>query len=232
MTLPPLQQAALKQLVGSAAADLLQPGMRVGLGTGSTSAYFIAALIERVHSGLVLAVLPSSTASERMAIAGRLPLLDPSETQWLDLYVDGADAVDPEGRLIKGGGGALMREKITAGMSKRFIVIVDASKHVPSLAGHRLPVEILPFGAAATLRHLRQHNCDPQLRCTKPHHPYLTDNGNWICDVILPDGGKNADFFSQSLMEIPGVLGTGLFTGLAQEIWTGRPDGEVERHVL
>jgi ribose 5-phosphate isomerase A len=232
MSLPPLQQAALKQLVGSAAADLLRPGMRVGLGTGSTTAYFIAALIERVHAGLVLAVLPSSHASERMALAGRLPLLDPIETQHLDLYVDGADAVDPEGRLIKGGGGALLREKITAAMSRLFIVVVDASKHVASLEGLRLPVEILPFGTAATLGHLKERGCDPQLRHTKPGVPFLTDNGNWICDVLLPAGGKQAERFAQSLLEVPGVLAHGLFTGMAKEIWTGETNGEVRRDVL
>jgi ribose 5-phosphate isomerase A len=232
MTLSPLQQTALKQLVGSAAAELLRPGMTVGLGTGSTTAYFITALIERVHAGLVCAVLPSSLASEKMAVAGRLPLLDAHHVDAIDLYVDGADAVDPEGRLIKGGGGALMREKIVAAMSKRFVVIVDASKHVPSLKGLRLPVEILPFGAGATLAHLSKLSCDPQIRHTAPAHPYLTDNGNWICDVLIPDGGHAAERFAAQLLQIPGVLGHGLFSGMAHEIWTANIHGEVERHVL
>jgi ribose 5-phosphate isomerase A len=232
MDLSPTQQAALKQLVGAAAADLVQPGMRVGLGTGSTTAYFISALIDRVQRGLVVAVLPSSIASERIAVAGRLPLLDAEEVTFLDLYVDGADAVDPEGRLIKGGGGALLREKITAGMSKQFIVIVDESKHVPSLQGLQLPVEVMRFGAAATLHHLAILNCSPQWRLNASGSPVHTDNGNRICDVVIPEGGEKAERFADQLMSIPGVVGHGLFANMAQQIWTGTGHGEVRRHVL
>lgn len=232
MDVSPSQQAALKQLVGAAAADLVQPGMRVGLGTGSTTAYFISALIDRVQRGLVVAVLPSSIASERIAAAGRLPLLDAEELTFLDLYVDGADAVDPDGRLIKGGGGALMREKITAAMSKQFIVIVDESKHVPSLKGLLLPVEIMRFGAAATLRHLATLNCSPKWRMNPSGTPLHTDNGNRICDVLIPESGPHAEQFAARLMQVPGVVGHGLFAGMAHQIWTGTGRGEVKRHVL
>lgn len=232
MDVSPTQQAALKQLVGAAAADLVQSGMRVGLGTGSTTAYFISALIDRVQRGLVVAVLPSSIASERIACAGRLPLLDAQEVTCLNLYVDGADAVDPEGRLIKGGGGALIREKITAAMSKQFIVIVDESKHVPSLKGLPLPVEVMRFGAAATFQHLTNINCSPKWRLTQSGSPILTDNGNRLCDVVIPEGGEGAERFASELMQIPGVVGHGLFAGMAHQIWTGAGSGEVKRHVL
>jgi ribose 5-phosphate isomerase A len=232
MHLSPTQQNELKRVVGVAAADLVQPGMQLGLGTGSTTAYFISALIDRVHTGLTVSVMPSSVASERAAIAGRLPLLDTEQTISLDLYVDGADAVDPDGRLIKGGGGALLREKITAAMSKKFIVIVDASKHVPTLEGLALPVEILRYGAGATMEALRNLHCTPEMRLSSSQRPYLTDNGHWIVDIRLPVGGEDAERFAQDLFQIPGVMAHGLLSGMAQEIWTGRPGDEVERRVL
>lgn len=226
-----INTAAMKAAVGSAAAELVEPGMRVGLGTGSTTAYFISALINRVSQGLVCSVMCSSKASERTALAGHLNLLDAQHTDELDLYVDGADFVDRGYRLIKGGGGALLREKITAAMSKQFICIVDASKMVDTLTQAKLPMEILRYGAAATLHQLAQAGAKPILRQTEHNTPYLTDNGNWIADCMLPESHQDAPaLFVEQLNRIPGVLADGLFVNMASQIWVGTASGTVERY--
>jgi len=226
-----MQAAAMKAAVGTAAAELVEPGMKVGIGTGSTTAYFINALIKRVSQGLICSVMGSSIASERAAAAGHLNMLDAEHTDALDLYVDGADYVDRDYRLIKGGGGALLREKITAAMSAKFICIVDSSKMVESLVNAKLPLEILRYGAAATIDELERLGARPTLRHTDHATPYLTDNGNWIADCVIPEAHKDSpEKFVCELTEVPGVLADGLFVNMATQIWVGTASGKIERY--
>ena len=223
------QLQAMKELVGRAAAQEVLDGMSVGIGTGSTSLCFLKALIERVRQGVQVQVLCSSLHIRQLAEQAGLPLLDEATTSSLDLYVDGADWVDARYDLIKGGGGALLREKIAAAMSRRFIVIVDDTKMVEDFRGRRLPVEILPFGAASTQQQLTRIGAAPLLRRTADHRPVVTDNGNWIVDIQLPSAVPDPQRFLQRVMQVPGCLAHGLFVGMTSEVFIGEPNGSVQK---
>ena len=145
-----MEQEKIKQAVGHKAADLIQDGMLVGLGTGSTVFYFIEKLIERVKDGLHIRAVSSSLRSAELASKGGIPLIDINTLSHLDITVDGADEIDHEKRMIKGGGGALLREKIVASMSKEMIVVVDESKLSAKLGRCKLPVEVIPFAHEVT----------------------------------------------------------------------------------
>ena len=143
----------------------------------------------------------------------------------LDLTVDGADEIDPQKRLIKGAGGALVREKIIASMSKEMVVIVDESKLVEKLGLHPLPVEIIPFGAKATQRHIQEIGLSGSLRKKDSEIPYLTDNQNWIYDVHFSSPIEDPEGLQQALLSIPGVVDTGFFFHLAKRCVIGKQDG-------
>jgi ribose 5-phosphate isomerase A len=195
--------------------------MRLGLGTGSTARHFVELLAERVHAGLEVIAVPTSEATRSDAERLGIPLTTLDETPALDLTVDGADEIAPDLTLIKGGGGALLREKIVATASERLLVIADESKWVPTLGRFPLPVEVVPFGLAATRRAIEAAGTaagvagPALLRRTTDGHAFVTDQGHWILDMVLeriPDPRALAD----RLACIPGVVEHGLFIGLAQ----------------
>ena len=207
----------LKRAAAHAALDFVKPGMRLGLGSGSTVNFFIEALAAR-HSVAVLCV-PTSKQTHRLAEASGLRLSTLDETPEPELTVDGADEIDPLLRLIKGGGGAHLREKIVATSSERMIVIADESKRVSRLGAFPLPIEIVPFGATATLAKIQRAaakaGCQGALTLrTNGDKPSITDNGNLVCDASF---GRidDPERLAGVLSEVPGVVEHGLFIGIA-----------------
>jgi ribose 5-phosphate isomerase A len=209
-----------KRRAAERALALVQPGMRLGLGSGSTAAQFVALLGARVAAGLdVVGVATSQrTQTQAQALGIRMSTLD--EIPILDLTVDGADEIDPGLRLIKGGGGALLREKIVAAASRRMVVIADASKQVATLGAFALPVEIVPFGMAATRRHIEAAaaacGCvgDMRLRSDAAGHAFVTDEGHRIVDCAF-GAIVDPEKLAAHLDAVPGVVEHGLFIGLA-----------------
>src|ERR1700722_5279506 len=178
-----MTQDEAKALVGKRAAELVEDGMRVGLGTGTTSVMFIKALGERVRAGLKIRCVASSDASHNLGLSLGMDVVTLAELPELDLYVDGADEVGPELALIKGGGGALLREKIVASAAKRFIVVVDSTKVVEHLGKFPLPVEVVKMALPLVEPKLAGLGLNPKLRQPKSGNgPYLTDEGNYILD--------------------------------------------------
>ena len=210
---------AQKRQAATRALDWVQPGMRLGLGTGSTARHFIELLGKRVQEGLQIIGVPTSESTRAQAERLGITLSTLDETPELDLTIDGADEIAPDLSLIKGGGGALLREKIVAAASARMLVIADESKWVPMLGGFPLPIEVVPFGLTATRRGVEsviENNPDVLLTLRKGNDglAFVTDSGHWIIDAAL---GRIADPFllAQRLDSIPGVVGHGLFIGLA-----------------
>jgi ribose 5-phosphate isomerase A len=210
-----------KRAAAACALEFVRPGMRLGLGTGSTAKHFVALLGERVRAGLDVIAVPSSVATERDAERLGIPLTTLDETPELDLTVDGADEIAPDLSLIKGGGGALLREKIVASASARLIIIADESKWVSALGRFPLPIEVVPFGLGATRRAIETATASAGcpgpalLRRSKDGHAFVTDSGHWILDAGLQrisDPRSLAD----RLAGIAGVVEHGLFIGLAQ----------------
>jgi ribose 5-phosphate isomerase A len=197
---------AWKQMAADAAAQQVEPNMRVGLGTGSTANFFIQALARRHQSGLPIATtVSSSQASQDLAANFGLPISDLNTTPELDLYIDGADEIDPQLNLIKGGGGALLREKIVASSARRFIVIADSSKLVPKLGQHMpLPIEVVPFALTPIRQHLERLSAVPQLRLTASNQPFVTENHNLILDCSFPNGIAFPQDLDALLHRIPG----------------------------
>jgi ribose 5-phosphate isomerase A len=219
-----------KRAAAACALEFVEPGMRLGLGTGSTARHFVELLGARVRGGLRIVAVPTSEATRRDAERAGLPLTSLEETPALDLTVDGADEIAPDLSLIKGGGGALLREKIVASASARMVVIADASKWVAMLGRFPLPIEVVPFGLAATRRAVEAaaaaaHCPGPALlRLGKDGLPFVTDCGHWILDAAL---GRIADprSLADRLAGIAGVVEHGLFIGLAQTAILASPDG-------
>jgi len=210
----------LKRQAAARALEHVQDGMKLGLGTGSTAKHFVELLGERVRAGLNVIGVPTSEATradaERCGI--RLTTLD--DIDRLDLTIDGADEIDPALNVIKGGGGALLREKIVAAASDKMIVIADDTKWVQTLGRFPLPIEVIPFGLAATRRGIEQAfaasgvSGELTIRKGKDGHAFVTDGGHWIIDAHLgqiPDAPRLAGL----LASIPGVVEHGLFIGLA-----------------
>lgn len=222
---------AYKRAAAEAAAQLVQPEMTLGLGTGSTAAHFIAALGARVRDGLYVKGVPTSDDTARKAAAAGVDLIEPDETTIIDLAVDGTDEVDGALMLVKGGGGALLREKIVANAAQRFIVIADASKKVAQLGRFPLPVEIDRYSFALTVRAVREtlqrlgyRKADIRLRAGAAGPAFLSDGGNFILDCALARIG-DARALDDALKSIPGVIETGLFIGMADEVILAGPDG-------
>jgi ribose 5-phosphate isomerase A len=210
----------LKRDAAERALDFVKAGMKLGLGTGSTAKLFVELLGERVRGGLDVIGVPTSETTRSDAIRCGIPLTTRDEIDRLDLTVDGADEIDPALDLIKGGGGALLREKIVAAASDQMIVIADDSKWVENLGRFPLPIEVIPFGLAATRRAIAMAFADcgvsgqMVVRKGKDGHVFVTDGGHWIVDAHL---GRIADapLLARSLVCIPGVVEHGLFIGLA-----------------
>ncbi len=214
-----------KKAAAEKAVSFIKDGMTIGIGTGTTTFYFIEKLIKKCKAGLKIKAIASSQRSYEQARQGKIPLIDINSIKNLDIYVDGADEIDPEKRMIKGGGGALVREKIAAGMSQEMIVIVDESKLVDKLGRRPLPVEIIPFGSSATIHKLGLLGYPGKLRLASDKTPYITDNHNFIYDVRLKKPHPEMDH--EEITSIPGVVDTGFFFGLAGRVVIGFSDGKV-----
>jgi ribose 5-phosphate isomerase A len=221
---------AQKRAAAARAVEFVNPGMRLGLGTGSTARHFVELIGERVRSGLNIVAVPTSEATLADAKRCGITLTTLDETPELDLTVDGADEIGPELCLIKGGGGALLREKIVATASARMIVIADRSKLVSSLGRFPLPIEVVPFGVAATQRAIEraigaiQRPGPLTLRRDKDGHVLVTDSGHWILDAALGRVDEPIAL-AHALSGVPGVVEHGLFIGLAHMAIIGGPDG-------
>ena len=217
---------SLKREAAARALDDVRDGMTLGLGTGSTARWFIEAVGELVQSGWSLSGVPTSVASEEQARGLGIPLVELGRTG-VDLAVDGADSVDLSLRVVKGAGGALVREKIVAAAARRFVVVVDSAKLHDRLRG-KVPVEVVPFGWEATLAALESTGAAFSLRLGAGGSPLLSDNGNYIADgafSVLED----PEGLAEQIGAVPGVVGHGLFLGMADLVIAGHPDGSVER---
>jgi ribose 5-phosphate isomerase A len=215
---------AAKRTAGEAAARLVEDGMTLGLGTGTTARWFIEAVGSRVADGLRVTAVATSLASAALAARLGIPLLE-LDARGVDLAVDGADTVDPDLRLLKGLGGALVRERIVAEASSRFVIVADESKLRPYLAGF-VPVELLMFGWHHTMTLLSQSGAEFQLRLDAAGEPLRSDNGNLIADgefgpIADPEG------LAARLDAIAGVVGHGLFLGMADLVIVGSADGSI-----
>ncbi len=218
----------MKKTIGYAAANFVENGMLVGLGTGSTVFYFITRLIERVQDGLDIQVVSSSIRSEAQAKDGGILVADINAITSIDLTVDGADEITSEKIMTKGGGGALLREKILANTSYEMVVIVDESKVVEKLGKHPLPVEILPFATEAIIDKIRKLGYQGSLRERNKDSLYVTDNGNYIYDICFESLRDDPKKDHEKLSQIPGVLETGFFFNLAGRVLVGKADGTVD----
>ena len=211
----------LKRAAAARALEMVQPGMKLGLGTGSTAKHFVDLLAERVKGGLNVVGVPTSETTRLQAENLGVPLTTLEETPELDLTIDGADEIAPDLSVIKGGGGALLREKIVAAASARMIVIADASKWVQVLGRFPLPIEVNIFGFAATRRAVEKTTAEmgytgpALLRRTRDGRPFVTDGGHWIIDAAL-ERIPNPSQLAARLCQIPGVVEHGLFIDLAQ----------------
>ena len=215
-----LKTEDLKESAARAALDLVEDGMQLGLGTGSTAARFVDALGEKVTQGLRVVCVPTSELTRVQAEGLGIPLTTLDKTPRLDLTVDGADEIDDQLRLIKGGGGALLREKIVATASDRMVVIADGSKVVPTLGAYPLPVEVVRFGLLATMRLIEaiavETGCRGQikLRPGNGDAPFVTEQGNLIVDCAF-GAIPEPEVLAFGLKRIPGVVEHGLFLGIA-----------------
>jgi ribose 5-phosphate isomerase A len=214
---------AQKRAAAARALEFVQPGMRLGLGTGSTAKHLVDLLGERVATGFDVLAVPTSEATRAQAASLNIPLTTLDATPELDLTIDGADEVGPDLTLIKGGGGALLREKIVAAASARMIVIADESKWVPVLGRFPLPIEIATFGATAIHRAVEKAcaaaGCPAPavLRKARDGQTFVTDGGHWILDAQLHriDDPRR---LAAALCGVPGVMEHGLFIGMAEAV--------------
>lgn len=217
----------MKKNAAEKAVQYVRDGMKVGLGTGSTAYFAIVRIGELVKEGLHIQAVATSKASERLAIQHGITLTPFNQIDRLDLTIDGADELDAQLRLIKGGGGALLREKITAFHSDQLLIVADEGKVVNPLGSFPLPVEIVPFASDWTLSALEQLGCDVQLRKSEANNLYISDNGNYIadCKFGIIDSPEQ---LQKQLKGIPGVVEHGLFIGMADRVFVGRNDGSVD----
>lgn len=219
-----------KQVAGRRAADLVENGMTLGLGTGSTVFFVLERLAERIRSErLEVRGVPTSVDTEGKAREMGIPLVPLAEVEELDLTIDGADEIDAAFNMVKGGGGALLREKVIASISKREAIVVGPEKVVERLGStFLLPVEVVPFARPVVDRALRKLGCQPAQRVDANGGAYLTDNGNEILDCRFPDGIADAAATERAILAMPGTVECGLFIGLAHVLVIGHPDGRAE----
>ena len=216
-----------KEAAARASLRFIKDGQVVGLGTGSTAAYFIRLLGEQVKNGLRVRALPSSDRSGEQAASLGIPLTSLDQCQEIDVTVDGADEVDPQLRLIKGGGGALLREKIVASASRQLVIVADATKRVPVLGRFPLPVEVIRFAQALVKKKIEALGAQVDLRQDPNGNPYLTDEHNYILDCHfgrIPD----AEALARQLSDMPGIVEHGLFIGMASVVLVAEDGGVVE----
>lgn len=205
----------------------IQDGQVVGLGTGSTAAHFIKLLGEKVKNGLRIRGIPTSDRSHELAQGLGIPLITLDDCQEIDVTVDGADEVDPQLRLIKGGGGAALREKIVASATKKLVIVADATKQVTRLGKFPLPVEVIRFAQALVTKRIERLGAHVTLRRNPDGSVYVTDENNHILDCRFGEI-RNPDGLAQQLSEMPGVVEHGLFIGMASVVLFARGSEIVE----
>ncbi|MDE0962141.1 MAG: ribose 5-phosphate isomerase A [Candidatus Latescibacteria bacterium] len=215
-----------KEVAGRRAAEYIETGMVVGLGTGSTAEFAIRAIGERVAAGLEVKAIPTSEASAQLAGELGITLTTLEDDPAVDLTIDGADEVDPDLDLIKGLGGALLREKIVASATARQVIIIDPSKLVKKLGTQaRLPIEVVPFSWSLVCSRLSERGIEPTLRMQQAEQPFVTDNGNYIIDGRFPEGIDDAQATDIWLNTLPGVVENGLFVAMTHLVVIGEADG-------
>ena len=213
----------LKQAAAQKALELVQDGMLVGLGTGTTARFFTEGVGRLVGQGMKVRCVPTSRETAELAAVHGIPIVTELVGQ-IDLAVDGADEVDAALNLIKGRGGALFREKLVAAASKRFVVVVDESKLVKQLGVGVLPVEVLPFLWRSTAERLTVLGVSLVVRGGE-ENPYVTDNGNLILDLTVEGGIGNPKDFGAQLKQVTGVVEQGLFVGMTDTVIVAGPEG-------
>ncbi|EOW9527315.1 ribose 5-phosphate isomerase A [Bacillus cytotoxicus] len=217
----------LKRLAGEYAVHFVQDGMKIGLGTGSTVYWAIQRLGQLVKEGLTIEAVPTSIETEKLATELSIPLRLDNTIDYLDLTIDGADEINPNLQLTKGGGGALLREKIVAVSSRKLIIIADESKQVEELGTFPLPIEIIPFAYNQTEKKIQSLGCQTVLRM-KNGVPFLTDNGNFILDCKFPNQITDPLEMNHRLKMITGVIETGLFINMVHKAIIGTENGIIE----
>jgi ribose 5-phosphate isomerase A len=216
-----------KEAAARASLRFVKDGQVVGLGTGSTAAYFIKLLAEEVKRGLRIRGISTSDRSRELAESLGIPLTTLDECQEIAVTVDGADEVDPQLRLIKGGGGAMLREKIVASATKQLVIVADASKQVPMLGKFPLPVEVIRFAQALVVKRITALGAAVSVRKNADGAPYVTDENNYILDCRFGQI-RDADTLARELSEMPGVVEHGLFIGMASVVLFARGSEIVE----
>jgi ribose 5-phosphate isomerase A len=206
-----------KAVAARASLRFVKDGQVVGLGTGSTAAHFIQLLGEEVKKGLRIRGIPTSVRSGELAQSLGIPVITLNDCQEIAVTVDGADEVDPQLRLIKGGGGALLREKIVASATKQLVIVADATKKVPVLGKFPLPVEVIKFAEALVAKRIAALGADVQLRKGTDGKPYLTDENNHILDCHFGQI-RDVEGLARELSDMPGVVEHGLFIGMASVV--------------
>ena len=221
----PADLDSFKKAAALKAVEFVRDGMVVGLGTGSTAKHMVIALGEKVRAGMTLRGVPTSQETAALARQSGIPLID-AENRWdIDVAIDGADQVDPGFNLIKGGGGALLKEKIVAASAKQFIVLIDHTKQVPILGGSfPLPIEVIPFGWGSTAREIQRLTKSPVVLRERNGAPFKTEAGNLIVDVHLVRIEQPAHL-EMALNQIPGIVETGLFVGRTDILIVGTASG-------
>ena len=220
-----MEKEELKKLAAEKAVENIEDGMIIGLGSGSTVEYTLKKLGQLVRDGLKIKGIPSSLHTQRIAKDEKIPITSFEENPEIDLTIDGADEVDSNMNLIKGGGGALTREKIIAYNSKKVIIVIDDSKIVKALGiDFPLPVEVTKFGWTATKKIIEKFGCIVELRKIMGNEPFITDNGNYILDCEF-DKIDNPVQLENDLNLIPGVVENGLFIGLVDKVIVGSKQG-------
>jgi ribose 5-phosphate isomerase A len=223
-----ISRQAQKEALGKVAAELIEDGMVVGLGTGTTAACFIKSLIKRCQNGLRITAVATSEASQRQAAEGGIRVLDLNDVPHIDIDIDGTDEIDPKKRLIKGAGGALLREKILALSSGEMIVVTESIKLVKKLGAVPLPVEIVKYGYKSTLKRIEAIGYKAPLRKTKSNEFYVTDNGNYIADIAFKNLLNDPEKVHEELINVTGVVDTGFFFKIVGRVIVAYQDGRVE----
>jgi ribose 5-phosphate isomerase A len=216
---------SFKKAAAVTAVEFVRDGMVVGLGTGSTAKHMIIALGRKVRAGMKLRAVPTSREAAELARQQDIPLIDQDNAWIIDVAIDGADQVDPNFNLIKGGGGALLKEKIVAASAKQFIVMVDHTKRVPVLGGSfPLPIEVVPFGWGSTAREIEALTKSRVVLRERNGTPFKTESGNMIVDVHINRIDQPRDL-ETALNQIPGIVETGIFVNRTNVLIVGTPQG-------
>ena len=218
-----------KRAAAEAAVALVSSGSVVGLGSGSTAALAIEEIGRRIGDGTLSGIVgvPTSSAAHRLALECGIPLVDIESRPMIDITIDGADEIDPLQRVLKGAGGALLREKIVASRSDRWVIIGDSTKIVDRIGSrYPVPVEVVRFGWTAHAEALREMGAVAVLRPGNGESPYITDEGHYIIDARFPHGIDDPEEVARTMRNRPGVVETGLFLGFRPEVIIGRPPVE------